>query len=252
MECLYHYCSNEKCFNILNGKTIRLSDIKKSNDYQELRLFFPRLIYVIEDMYKNAPFNFKYNGLYNEEAFLQMTKESYIFWKNRFYNGDFSNLVICFSEAVDSLSQWRGYADNGKGCCIGFSKQLLQEYCEKYKNILRMEKVEYLSDKEIQDRIHDAAKVCIKTMKTMRSWIIDNLTRDDNNPDTDGLLHYNFDGLIGNVFNDTLRFKSCAFREENEWRIFFKIQFRKAPSCYAQKIQTILKDPMDLLIHLVI
>ena len=38
MSCLYHYCSNEKCFSILKGKTIRLSDIEKSNDYMNIFL----------------------------------------------------------------------------------------------------------------------------------------------------------------------------------------------------------------------
>ena len=37
MKELFHYCSNLKCFNILSGKSIRLSDIKKSNDYNELK-----------------------------------------------------------------------------------------------------------------------------------------------------------------------------------------------------------------------
>ena len=29
MKELFHYCSNLKCFNILSGKSIRLSDIKE-------------------------------------------------------------------------------------------------------------------------------------------------------------------------------------------------------------------------------
>ena len=243
MDCLYHYCSNEKCFAILNSKTIRLSDIQKSNDYRELSLFFPQLLYAIEEIYKAAPFNFKYRDLLNKEAFFQMTRESRSYWQQRFSNGDFSNFVICFSEAVDSLSQWRGYADNGKGCCIGFSKRLLQEYCEKNKNIVRLEKVEYISDEEIYDRIFSAARACVDEMKSMRDFIIKNITNDDNDPDTDGLLHYNFDGFVGYNFNDTLRFKSCAFSEEKEWRVFFVNEIHKNPNLLCREDTSELKGP---------
>ena len=33
---------------------------------------------------------------------------------------DYITYAICFSERGDSLSQWRGYADDGSGVCIGF------------------------------------------------------------------------------------------------------------------------------------
>lgn len=35
--------------------------------------------------------------------------------------------VACFSERKDCLSQWRGYADDGKGMAIGFDKKLLEQ-----------------------------------------------------------------------------------------------------------------------------
>ena len=41
---LYHYCSNEKAYNILKGKTIRLSDIIKSNDSFEMNILFPEFL----------------------------------------------------------------------------------------------------------------------------------------------------------------------------------------------------------------
>ena len=67
MSCLYHYCSNEKCFSILKGKTIRLSDIEKSNDYMELSLFFPRILDAIDDLYRKKPFRFKFNKKYDSD-----------------------------------------------------------------------------------------------------------------------------------------------------------------------------------------
>lgn len=38
---LYHYCNNEKMANIMAGHTLRMSDITKINDYEEIQLFYP-------------------------------------------------------------------------------------------------------------------------------------------------------------------------------------------------------------------
>ncbi len=46
------------------------------------------------------------------------------------------------------------------------------------------------------------------------------MTHDDNSPDTDGLLGYNFDGMLGHAFTNSLCFKFRHFSEENEWRLF--------------------------------
>ena len=44
MNLLYHYAANQKGFGILNDKEIRLSDIRESNDYDEMILFFPDVL----------------------------------------------------------------------------------------------------------------------------------------------------------------------------------------------------------------
>ena len=59
---LFHYCSNNKCFSILDSGVIRLSDIQKSNDYKELSLFFPKIFDCLEDLYKQKHFRFKFAG----------------------------------------------------------------------------------------------------------------------------------------------------------------------------------------------
>lgn len=243
MSCLYHYCSNEKCFSILKGKTIRLSDIEKSNDYMELSLFFPGILDAIDDLYRKKPFRFKYNNKFDSDAFFELTRDSFDYWERRFSDGSYTNFVICFSETPDSLSQWRGYADNGKGCCIGFSKDVLQDYCEANDSILRMEKVDYLSPKQISDRIKSSAKECIDELRTLREWIIDNMTKNDDDPDTDGLLGFNFNGMLSSVFIDSLCIKSKAFKEENEWRIFLKNPAYKQPDWVCKNRNTKMMGP---------
>lgn len=42
--------------NILSGKTLRMSDITKSNDYEEVKMFFPGILDAIEDEYRKDEF----------------------------------------------------------------------------------------------------------------------------------------------------------------------------------------------------
>ena len=41
---LYHYCDNKKMANIIAGHTLRMGDITKSNDYEEIQLFYPYIM----------------------------------------------------------------------------------------------------------------------------------------------------------------------------------------------------------------
>lgn len=116
IEELFHYCSNQKCFGILESQNIRLSDVQKSNDYKELSLFFPKIFKEIERLYKEDPFPFKYYELEDEAAFLDLLHLTFRDFDEQFVTGEFSNFMLCFSESPDSLSQWRGYAADGKGC----------------------------------------------------------------------------------------------------------------------------------------
>lgn len=234
MKKLYHYCSNQKCFSILSGKAIRISDIQKSNDYKELSLFFPGIFDKIEDLYKQKPFRFKYGGKMGEEALQQLLDDSYSYWRYLFHTGTFSNYVLCFSEVADALGQWRGYADNGKGCCLGFSFDEIQSYCDKSNGVLRFEQVVYLVEEGIEKVMQDAAKEILKELKGLRKWIVAEITLDDNCEDTDGLMHFNFDGMLEYAFIDSLKYKSYAFHEENEWRLFLAAPPRKDPERFAR------------------
>ena len=44
---MYFYCSNQVFMNIVNNKSLWLSDMTKSNDYAELQGYFENLLYPI-------------------------------------------------------------------------------------------------------------------------------------------------------------------------------------------------------------
>lgn len=222
MKYLYHYCNNIKCFSILQGKTIRLYDIGKSNDYNELKLFYPKVFSCLWDNYCKNPFPLYFEGKRDADAFTELLEISKFILEEKFTTGDFSNLVMCFSEENDLLSQWRGYADDGKGCCIGFSHEQLHQYCLESEGVLRLEQIEYLTEEQIFSKLEKFTLECLDELKTLRQWIVDNMTLNDadSDSDTDGLLSYNFNGMIENFFVDSLKYKSISFKEEKEWRLF--------------------------------
>lgn len=206
-----------------------MSDIQKSNDYKELSLFFPDIFDQIEVLYKQKPFKIRYKGKHSEDALLQLLDDSYRYWRYLFRTGIFSNYVLCLSTVPDSLGQWRGYADNGKGCCLGFSFDEIQNYCAQSKGVLRLEQVVYLVEDGIKKAIRDAAKRVLANLKGLRKWIVAEITRDDNCEDTDGLMLFNFDRMLEYEFIDSLKYKSYAFHEEEEWRLFLSAPPRKDP-----------------------
>ena len=223
---LYHYCSVEKCYSILKGQNLRLSDIKKSNDYQELGLFFPGIILELETQYNEMenPFFFVYRGLTGEQAMSQLTLYLYDIWKKQFEQGTFSDYVVCFSEDPDSLGQWRGYANNACGCSIGFSKELLEQYCLNTGRIIELQKVEYKTQAEIQDLIKNSARDLLNQISTMRSEIALSIYHDDDgeaDPRIDPIFEARVNMILQSVFIKSLRYKSIGFMEEKEWRMFF-------------------------------
>lgn len=227
MKQLFHYSSNAKCFSILESKVLRMSDIQKSNDYNELDRFYPDILDHIRAQYNSHPFPLFFEGEHDSKALDLLLDLAYDIWGKRFDTGNFSNFVVCFSESCDALTQWQAYADAAKGCCIGFSLSELKSYCKKTNGVLRLEKVKYLSAAELDNVMVDLSELILSSLDGLREWIVENMTHNDADPDTDGLLWFNFSHMLGQVFTDSLRYKSKAFSHEKEWRIFFSNQAYK-------------------------
>jgi len=109
MATLFHYCSTETFVSIVSSRTIRLSSLTQSNYSQEGALILDLLI----QFAKNS-------GL---SGHLLLNLESELRWAYELFDG----LGFCLSEKGDLLSQWRGYADDGRGICIGFSSGALEQ-----------------------------------------------------------------------------------------------------------------------------
>ncbi len=244
-KLVYHYCDNYKMANILSGKTLRMSDITKSNDYEEVKMFFPGILDAIEDEYRKDEFPLQYMDRTNRDALGKLLEWEYDILRYEFDRGGVTNFVVCFCEEGDVLSQWRGYADNGKGCSLGFSVKELEDYCNTYKGILRFEQVDYKTVKEINVTIVEEALKVLNELRGLRNWIVENLPS-LNEEKIDKMFQYYFHQMISSVLMSSLKYKNETFKEEQEWRLFFSQQIYKyAKWIYGdEEIETIVYDDM--------
>ena len=114
---IYHYCSAETLLAIVQNKTLRFSDINMLNDAEEgwwgYRIFEEAATNVINR-----------TGLPKEAcALIEGLDKTFVDKIDTLWSTSGLNLisfVSCFSTERDSLSQWRAYADDGRGFAIGF------------------------------------------------------------------------------------------------------------------------------------
>ena len=95
-EIVYHYCSLDTDFWIFSNSTIRLSNISKSNDSQEITYLIPKMKQFCNNLFSG----------YNEK-FSKQYKLNYNFveklFEYKFNEMSLNFYVLCFSEETDSF-----------------------------------------------------------------------------------------------------------------------------------------------------
>lgn len=159
--------------------------------------------------------------------------------------------MLCFSERENLLSQWRGYADNGQGCCLVFSRESLQSYCDSTNGVLRMEKVRYMSERELRDHVCMCAAIALQVLSEIREELSLNAEIAGNDKRLDELIRFNFDTILEKMFVDSLCCKSVGFQEEQEWRIFFSLCPFREPDWYYGDVEGKSFDAPELFVNTV-
>ncbi len=207
---LYHYCRTDTFMKILHNKTIRVSDCSKTNDYSETQWIATSMKNtiinaIVNDAEFNNIYNYDNNLIEKVSKQISTTIEAVFLKKTRFM----FTFVSCFSEEGDLLSQWRGYADDGKGLSIGFNKDLLLT--------LDIGGYNYFFKKVIYD---------IETQSEyVKNQILDLVNAYKNIEDEIDIPSHLYDFLfdvclrISTFRNDSPFFKNHAFSEEKEWRL---------------------------------
>jgi hypothetical protein len=110
---MYHYCSGATFQSIIENRTIRYSDINLLNDAEEGRWGYDIFLQAAKRILDRA----------NIPEILPIIPVEFIdLIDSTWHNTSFSltSFLACFSLEGDSLSQWRAYADDGRGFSIGF------------------------------------------------------------------------------------------------------------------------------------
>ena len=184
-EIVYHYCSLEGFLSIIKNASLWISDISKSNDCLES--------------------SYIHNKIKNRiESELEITPEDLHAWKTGCKVNEVSDHLIltyvaCFPERKDCLSQWRGYADDGKGISIGFCKKKLGSLSKRMHHKLSFSKVIY--DENQQEKYVNK--------------VVEEIFRN---------MEYKGIGLAGielgaNHKDEFAIYKNPSFEEEREWRL---------------------------------
>jgi hypothetical protein len=197
---IYHYTSVKGFYEIIKSKELWLFNSRKMNDYVETNWINP----LIEDEIKAV------KDIVDKET-LSLLSTYYNMNKSHAY-------LMCFSKEWDILSQWRSYADNGKGVVIAFDEKFLE-----IKNKIPYEN----ADANLTIGLHE----CIYDLEVQKRIIHESFNVD--------LLEKNFgyESILANeLIGFLLIFKNQAFQEEKETRII-----------YTPKIATIVnKDSSEI------
>ena len=203
---------------IMKNRTIRLSDITKSNDSKEKILIYDHLESAIDQAFAEINLPVRAKEQIGTDFADDYTYVEY-FKKGLLEVHEESSLVACFSRNGDLLSQWRGYANDGCGFAIGFDRLLLEKYLKRDERF-RVGPIEYDAAEQLRMIDSDVKEAFLDCVE----W---------NGLDLDFSKNIEiFNDEIDEISYDLaerLDFSSCfmkkdTFREEDEVRIAFSSQ----------------------------
>ena len=193
-KTIYHYTSISGLISIIESQSIFCTNINFLNDKKE----FKHGVSIIEKVIQKL----KKENL--ENSVLEMV-EKHI---DQIYKGE--RYVTCFSKDGDLLSQWRAYANQGKGVSIGFDFLTFSHSVEQF---IHGKHIEYQEDLQLQ--------VTEELIRIIIQFFLDR-------KDIIDWADYGFEWLVNTVIIEFLQdiiasYKSSSFKEEQEYRFEYLI-----------------------------
>lgn len=118
-DIFYHYCSVETFTAICEHKKVRLGDANIMNDYSEGRWGYRVFELAATEILNDQTIQEAFPGL--DKGFFDKVDEIISPMQLAMHP-----VISSFSKEPDVLSQWRAYADNGRGFAIGLSGAVLK------------------------------------------------------------------------------------------------------------------------------
>lgn len=187
-EILYHYCDANAFLSICTNKRMRFSDIFAMNDSLEMHWGYSIWEIVANELLDEIGKEF----LDKIDEFIHIS-------------GIHGLLVNCsYSLEGDVLSQWRAYADDGKGYAIGFNAKDLVDLS------VRPLKVQYSEEEQIKE-----LKNVVRALHEVESGVKNKFSKD-------------FARTCFNISYDLAAYKNPAFSEEKEVRLVHILDFEQS------------------------
>lgn len=202
---VYHYCSLDTFRSIIENRTLRLSDITKSNDSAEIVWAAGYINEILLDLYRKDSTILLHEG-FPEKLLQEMIDHFYAEWFSEEHS-IYRLYAICFSKKGDLLSQWRGYADDAAGVALGIDTTPLFQLCDG--GVFNLEDVIYNETRQ-KALIKGRASDFIKDLKQ--------LVRSEPSDIKKSNMEL-FDTLFRKVYKFSPFLKSPFFAEEQEHRL---------------------------------
>jgi len=207
-KVLYHYCSLPTFQKIIEGRSIWLSDISKSNDFMELVWVYKELKKYCKELqlkylksqiekYKIGESVPKYDS--------EDHKKELLLIEDNLTSPQYDTYAFCLSEVKDQLSQWRGYADDGNGICIGFNME--------YFNCMNKDSVS--TNEFLLRKVNYGEKEFMAFIESQS--ILGNYSNDKSSAENYRIV----ENALQTIHTYEAFYKNPAFIEEYEWRIAF-------------------------------
>ncbi len=194
----YYYCSLSTFLNIIKNQQIYLSDPLKMNDKLEIKWYLDRL--KNEELNSNKFEPSILDRLRNRSQ-LNFTFEQLVEILDS--RGQHSTYISCFSKKPDILSQWRAYADDGKGVSIGFNLKKLAGADNLLVN-------EVIYTNKFNDDVNESDIECVAD--TIQTVIRENKIVEESEI---------IEVFLHELIPELLKYKNPAFKEEKEIRLIY-------------------------------
>lgn len=224
-KVVYHYCSMDSFTNIMKTSTIRMGDPCYMNDSAEVVW----IISVLHELIRRShPDISSYWEIINKNLQQMINKMELPY-------------VASFSKRGDVLSQWRSYADNGRGVAIGFDIERLISIDER--KIIHRD-VLYNKDEQIRQLDQNTEKFPWQEFaQAVKANDVDEIRTKTRR-------------LLSLFMEDAMFFKNPAFEEEQEYRLICPpppietLKFRNTANmilpyteiCFEERKQSVIKE----------
>lgn len=187
----YHYCSVETFVSIMSTSTLRFGNPLNMNDSAEI-------IWLMEALRDFVEERKKYQHIVKNWRLIEsMTREILTSL------GGGIPYIACMSNDGDVLSQWRAYANDGRGVAIGFNTAYLDS---------QVNQMPVVYDRDAQKYIIEG-KVHVKFLDELEG-----AAKNQNIED----IYQKTKKILSHLIQNALVCKNPAFQEEQEYRLILK------------------------------